>query len=49
MDKEKIGAFLCNLRKNNDMNGKWKWIPKGTLPNANSQGPKMFWVPKAKT
>jgi hypothetical protein len=42
-------SSICNLRKNNDMNGKWKWIPKGTLPNANSQGPKMFWVPKAKT
>lgn len=40
-------SSICNLRKNNDMNGKWKWISKGTLPNANSQGPKMFWVPKS--
>lgn len=42
-------SSICNLRKNNDMNDKWKWTSKGTLPNSNSQGSKMIWVPKAKT
>ena len=42
-------SSICNIRKNNGMNEKGKWISNDTLPKTNSQGPKMIWVPKVKT
>jgi hypothetical protein len=42
-------SSICNLRKNQYLNNRWEGISNGTLPKANSQGPKMIWVPKAKT
>ncbi|CAJ2652972.1 unnamed protein product [Trifolium pratense] len=41
-------SSICNLRKNQYLNNRWEGISNGALPKANSKGPKMIWVPKAK-
>jgi hypothetical protein len=42
-------ASTCNIRKNGVKNECKIWVPKGTLPKTNIQGPKMIWVPKVKS
>ena len=38
----------CYTRKNRNTIGKMIWVPRGTLPKSNIQGPKEIWVPKSK-
>lgn len=46
--REDHTSSICNIRKNNGMNERRKWISNDTLSITNSQWPKMIWVQKLK-